>query len=159
MINTSLFKLIGSACPRLFSNLLKSPLLALGRIFTMFNLTVRWSIFVSKIVMQVCYIVYHRIMWKKRISIVLVIRSQVLCCKFPKWRGLAQNKRITTNSTNPCFILATFRTCLFSPFSSLMMKKLSYKYYNKRIRTRDKHVRNVARIKHGFVELVAILLL
>ena len=46
-------------------------------------------------------------------------------------------KRITTNSTNPCFILATFRTCFFSPFSSLMMKKLSYKYYNKRITIRD----------------------
>ena len=28
-------------------------------------------------------------------------------------------------------------TCFFSPFSSLMMKKLSYKYYNKRITTRD----------------------
>ena len=27
--------------------------------------------------------------------------------------------------------------CFFSPFSSLMMKKLSYKYYNKRITTRD----------------------
>ena len=59
------------------------------------------------------------------------------------------------------------------------MKKLSYKYYNKRITTRDngnvqshdkeesklnstitaKHVRNVAKIKHGFVELVVILLL
>ena len=30
-----------------------------------------------------------------------------------------------------------FRTCFFSPFSSLMMKNLSYKYYNKRITTRD----------------------
>ena len=30
-----------------------------------------------------------------------------------------------------------FRTRFFSPFSSLMMKKLSYKYYNKRITTRD----------------------
>ena len=28
-------------------------------------------------------------------------------------------------------------TRFFSPFSSLMMKKLSYKYYNKRITTRD----------------------
>ena len=46
-------------------------------------------------------------------------------------------KRITTNSTNPCFILATFRTCFFSPFSSLMMKTLSYKYYNKQITTHD----------------------
>ena len=35
------------------------------------------------------------------------------------------------------FTLATFQTCYFSPFSSLMMKKLSYKYYNKRITTRD----------------------
>ena len=40
-------------------------------------------------------------------------------------------KRITTNSTNPCFILA------FRHFEVLMMKKLSYKYYNKRITTRD----------------------
>ena len=24
--------------------------------------------------------------------------------------------RTTTNSTNPCYILATFRTCYFSPF-------------------------------------------
>ena len=46
-------------------------------------------------------------------------------------------KGITTNSTNPCFILATFQMCFFSPFSILMMKKLSYKYYNKRITTRD----------------------
>ena len=46
-------------------------------------------------------------------------------------------KRITTNSTNSCFILATFQACFFGPFSSLMMKKLSYKYYNKRITTRD----------------------
>ena len=45
---------------------------------------------------------------------------------------------ITTNSINPCFILATFWMCYFSPFSSLMMmKKLSYKYYNKQITTRD----------------------
>ena len=48
-------------------------------------------------------------------------------------------KRITTNSTNPCFILATFWMCFFSPFhfQALMMKKLSYKYYNKRNTTRD----------------------
>ena len=44
---------------------------------------------------------------------------------------------MTTNSTNLCFILATFRTCFFSPFLGLMIKKLSYKYYNKRITTRD----------------------
>ena len=41
-------------------------------------------------------------------------------------------KRIRTNSTNPCFILATFRMC-FNPFSNFMMRKLSDKYYNKRI--------------------------
>ena len=29
---------------------------------------------------------------------------------------------------------------IFSPFSSLMMKKLSYKYYNKRITTRNGNV-------------------
>ena len=65
-----------------------------------------------------------------------------------------------------------------------MMKKLSYKDYNKRITNRDsgnvqshdqeenklnssiklengpkKHVQNVARIKYGFVELVVILFL
>ena len=34
-------------------------------------------------------------------------------------------------------ILATFRTCLVSPFSNLMMRKLSQKYYNKRITTCD----------------------
>ena len=33
-------------------------------------------------------------------------------------------KGITTNSTNPCFILAMFRTCFLSPFSSFTMKKL-----------------------------------
>ena len=45
---------------------------------------------------------------------------------------------VTTNLINPCFILATFWTCYFSPFLSLMMmKKLSYKYYNKQITTRD----------------------
>ena len=48
-----------------------------------------------------------------------------------------ESKRITTNLTNPCFILATFRVCFFSLFSSLMMNKLSYKYCNKRITTRD----------------------
>ena len=32
----------------------------------------------------------------------------------------------------------TFMTCFFSPFSSITMKKLKYKYYNKRITTRDK---------------------
>ena len=36
-------------------------------------------------------------------------------------------KRIRTNSTNPCFILATFRMC-FNPFSNFMMRKLSDKY-------------------------------
>ena len=47
-------------------------------------------------------------------------------------------KRITTNSTNPCFILATFRACFFSPFSSFNdEKKISFKYYSKRITTRD----------------------
>ena len=30
-----------------------------------------------------------------------------------------------------------FWTCFFSPFPSLMMKKLSYKYYNKLITTHD----------------------
>ena len=48
-----------------------------------------------------------------------------------------QNKRITSNSTNPCFILATFRTCFFSPLSSLMIKKLSYEYYKKRNASHD----------------------
>ena len=33
--------------------------------------------------------------------------------------------------------LTTFRTCFFSPFSSLMMKKLNYKYYNKLITARE----------------------
>ena len=47
-------------------------------------------------------------------------------------------KRITTNSTNPYFILATFQTFSFSPFSSFNDEKLSYKYCNKRITTRDK---------------------
>ena len=42
------------------------------------------------------------------------------------------------NSTNSCFILATFCTSFFSPSSSFNDgKKLSYKYYNKRITTRD----------------------
>ena len=48
-----------------------------------------------------------------------------------------RNKRITTNSTKPCFVLATFRTCFFSPFSSLLIKKLSYKDYNKRNTNHD----------------------
>ena len=30
-----------------------------------------------------------------------------------------------------------FQMCFFSPFLSLMMKKLSYKYYHKRITTPD----------------------
>ena len=38
-------------------------------------------------------------------------------------------KRITTNATNQCFILATFWTCFLSPFSSF--------YYNKRVTTRN----------------------
>ena len=54
---------------------------------------------------------------------------------FPRYQ--TKCKRITTNSTNPCFILATFQAYFFSPFSSLMMKKLSYKYYNKRITMHD----------------------
>ena len=45
-------------------------------------------------------------------------------------------KRITTNSTNPCFILATFQT-LADIFRRNDEKKLSYKYYSKRITTRD----------------------
>ena len=47
-----------------------------------------------------------------------------------------KQKQITFNLTNPCFISATFRACFFIPFSSLMMKKSSYKYYNKQIATR-----------------------
>ena len=45
-------------------------------------------------------------------------------------------KRITTNSTNPCFIIATFQTWT-DIFRLNYEKKLSYKYYNKRITTRD----------------------
>ena len=48
-----------------------------------------------------------------------------------------KRKRITTNSTNPYFILATSWTCFFNPFSSFNDEKLSYKQCNKRIRTRD----------------------
>ena len=47
-------------------------------------------------------------------------------------------KRITTNPANPYFILATFRTCFFSPFSSFNDEKIKlYKSYSKRITTRD----------------------
>ena len=50
---------------------------------------------------------------------------------------LVKSNKITTNLANPYFISATFRTCFFSPFSSFDDGKLSYKYYNKRITTRD----------------------
>ena len=43
--------------------------------------------------------------------------------KYKKMIIAIELKRITTNSTNPWFILATFRTYFFSPFSRLMMKK------------------------------------
>ena len=33
--------------------------------------------------------------------------------------------------------MVTFRTCFFSPFQVLVMKKLCYKDYNKRITTPD----------------------
>ena len=39
-------------------------------------------------------------------------------------------KIITTNSTNPCFILATFGRVSSVHFQAIMMKKISYKYYN-----------------------------
>ena len=39
------------------------------------------------------------------------------------WLERFKVKRITNNSTNPCSILAKFRTSFFSPFSSLIMKK------------------------------------
>ena len=39
--------------------------------------------------------------------------------------------------TNPYFILVTFQTCFFSPFSSFNGEKLSYKYHCKRITTLD----------------------
>ena len=50
-----------------------------------------------------------------------------------------QSKMITTNSTNPFFILAMVWTCFFSPFEKIksIMKKLSYKYYKKQIATPD----------------------
>ena len=51
---------------------------------------------------------------------------------------LLRVKRMTSNSTNPYFILAKSRTFFFNYFQALMMKKLSYMYYNKRITTRDK---------------------
>ena len=61
-----------------------------------------------------------------------------------KWRkhnyiitSCIKRKRIATNSTNPLFIIATFWTCFFSPFSSFNDEKLSYKDFNKRITTRD----------------------
>ena len=54
-----------------------------------------------------------------------------------KFSVLFRVKRITTNSTNPYFILATFWACFFSPFSSFNDEKLCYKYYNKRITTRE----------------------
>ena len=43
-------------------------------------------------------------------------------------------KRITTNSTSP-YILVTFWMCFSVHFQVLMMKKLSYKYFNKRVTT------------------------
>ena len=45
--------------------------------------------------------------------------------------------KITTNLTNLNCILATIRACFFGSFSSFTDEKLSYKYYNKRITTRD----------------------
>ena len=61
--------------------------------------------------------------------------------KTVKWITLSpfvlKVKRITTNSENLYFIPATFRMYFFSPFSSFNGEKLSYKYYSKRIATRD----------------------
>ena len=50
---------------------------------------------------------------------------------------LVKSTNMTTNLTNAYFISATFGTYFFSPFLSLMMKKFSYKYYSKRITTRE----------------------
>ena len=44
---------------------------------------------------------------------------------------------MATNSTKSYYILTAFWACFFSPFSSFNDKKLRYKYYNKRIATRD----------------------
>ena len=41
-----------------------------------------------------------------------------------KTEACVKRKRITTNLTNPYFILATFRTCFFSPFSSFNDEKI-----------------------------------
>ena len=41
-----------------------------------------------------------------------------------KHQGVFEVKRITTNLTNPSLILATFRTCLFSLFSSFNDEKI-----------------------------------
>ena len=47
-------------------------------------------------------------------------------------------KRITTNSTNSCFILATFQMRFFSPFLSFHNEKYyKLEYYNKQITTLD----------------------
>ena len=35
-----------------------------------------------------------------------------------------KSKKVTTNLTNPYFILVSFRTCFFSPFSSFNGKKI-----------------------------------
>ena len=64
------------------------------------------------------------------------------CCCIRKIRrnhiisSCIKRKRIATNSTNPYFVLATFRTCFFSPFSTFNDEK-SHKDYNERITIRD----------------------
>ena len=48
-------------------------------------------------------------------------------------------ERVTTNSTNPYFIVATLRKRFFSSFSGFKgkIKKLSFKDFNKQITTLD----------------------
>ena len=61
----------------------------------------------------------------------------LLICSQTKSNLLLRNEKITINLANLYFISVTFRTCFFSPFSSFIIKKLRYKYYNKWFTTRN----------------------
>ena len=65
------------------------------------------------------------------------------------------------NSKNPYFILATFRTCFLSAFSNfnddkIKLQRLQFSWL-KLENGLKKQVRNVDRIKYGFIKLVEIL--
>ena len=88
-------------------------------------------------------ICFYNINIQNAVTFIVIVDLNIFLTKIPFLLStcvdelLSISEKITINWVNPYFILATFQTCFFSKFQALMMKKLSHKYYNKRIATRD----------------------